>query len=65
MTLFAEGVRGSCSEQLIRKFGLRRHADPQSYGIGLKEVWQVPKEKHHKVRAPLSRALCPCPGADP
>lgn len=48
MTLFAEGVRGSCSEQLIRKFNLRRNCDPQSYGIGLKEVWEVPAKQHKK-----------------
>jgi len=45
-TLFAEGVRGSLSKTLIRQFGLE--TQPQKYGIGLKEVWELPPEKHRK-----------------
>ncbi len=45
--LFAEGARGSLSKQLIRKFELDAGRDPQKYGIGLKELWQVAPEKHH------------------
>src|SRR5947199_3675946 len=45
-TLFAEGCRGSLSEALIAKFGLRAGVDPQKYGIGLKEMWRVAPEKH-------------------
>ena len=45
-TLFAEGCRGSLSQQLMSKFNLRDGVDPQVYGIGVKELWQVPKEKH-------------------
>jgi len=45
-TLFAEGCRGSLSEALIAKFGLRAGVDPQKYGIGLKELWRVAPEKH-------------------
>ena len=43
-TLFAEGVRGSCSEELINRFDLRKEGkvDEQSYGLGIKEVWEVP-----------------------
>jgi len=41
-TLFAEGCRGSCSESVMAKFNLRANAQPQSYGLGIKEVWQVP-----------------------
>ena len=41
-TLFAEGVRGSLSQQLIRRFKLDRHSQPQTYGIGIKELWEVP-----------------------
>lgn len=44
-TLFAEGVRGSCSEDLISKFNLRDGKCPQTYGLGLKEVWRIPQEK--------------------
>ncbi len=45
-TLFAEGCRGHLGKQLEAKFGLRRDADPQTYGIGLKELWEVPAENH-------------------
>jgi electron-transferring-flavoprotein dehydrogenase len=45
-TLFAEGCRGHLGKQLEAKFGLRRDADPQVYGIGLKELWEVQPEKH-------------------
>uniref|UniRef100_A0A7S2WPI7 Electron transfer flavoprotein-ubiquinone oxidoreductase n=1 Tax=Mucochytrium quahogii TaxID=96639 RepID=A0A7S2WPI7_9STRA len=45
-TFFAEGARGSCSEDIISKFGLRENCDMQSYGLGVKEVWEVPEEKH-------------------
>lgn len=44
-TLFAEGARGSCSEWLTEHFHLREGKDPQTYGLGLKEVWQIPEEK--------------------
>lgn len=40
-TLFGEGVRGSLSEQVMKKFGLREECDVQTYGLGLKEVWEV------------------------
>jgi electron-transferring-flavoprotein dehydrogenase len=45
-TLFAEGCRGHISKQLIERFGLREDADPQTYGIGLKELWEVDPAKH-------------------
>ncbi len=45
-TLFSEGCRGSLSEQLITKFNLRSHCDPQTYGIGIKELWKVKPENH-------------------
>jgi electron-transferring-flavoprotein dehydrogenase len=47
-TLFAEGCRGSLSQELIQKFNLRDGIDPQKYGIGLKELWQVAPGKHQK-----------------
>jgi len=45
-TLFAEGCRGSLSEELMRKFNLRDGIDPQKYGIGIKELWEVAPGKH-------------------
>ncbi len=45
-TLVAEGARGSLSKLLIRKFDLEKGHEPQKYGIGLKELWQVAPEKH-------------------
>ncbi len=47
-TIFAEGCRGHLGKQLEQKFDLRRDADPQHYGLGLKEVWRVPKAQHRK-----------------
>lgn len=43
--LFAEGVRGSLSKQIIAKFNLDADSDPQKYGIGLKELWEVDPSK--------------------
>jgi electron-transferring-flavoprotein dehydrogenase len=45
-TLIGEGVRGSLAKQLIAKFGLSDGREPQKFGIGLKELWQVAPEKH-------------------
>ncbi|MCS0494261.1 electron transfer flavoprotein-ubiquinone oxidoreductase [Ancylobacter sp. MQZ15Z-1] len=45
-TLFAEGARGSLSKQLIARFGLAKGREPQKFGIGLKELWQVAPEQH-------------------
>ncbi len=42
-TIIAEGARGSLAKQLIRRFGLNARSCPQSYGLGLKELWQLPK----------------------
>ncbi len=44
--LFAEGARGSLSKQLIARYQLEADREPQKYGIGLKELWQVAPEKH-------------------
>ncbi|MGO9629365.1 MAG: electron transfer flavoprotein-ubiquinone oxidoreductase [Xanthobacteraceae bacterium] len=43
-TLLAEGARGSLSKELIARFGLAQDRQPQKYGIGLKELWQVTPE---------------------
>ena len=45
-TIFAEGCRGHLGKQLISKYELDAESDPQHYGIGFKEVWDVPKELH-------------------
>ena len=47
-TFFAEGCRGSLSKSLIANFGLADDAQFQTYGIGLKELWQVPDEVHRQ-----------------
>jgi len=47
-TLFAEGARGSLGKQLITKFDLAKGRDPQKFGIGLKELWQVAPNRHCK-----------------
>ncbi|WP_372071664.1 electron transfer flavoprotein-ubiquinone oxidoreductase [Tistrella mobilis] len=45
-TLFAEGARGSLTRMLTDKFGLRDNCDPQTYGIGIKELWEIDPAKH-------------------
>ena len=45
-TLLAEGARGSLSEKAMQRFDLRAKCDPQTYGLGLKEVWRVRPEQH-------------------
>jgi electron-transferring-flavoprotein dehydrogenase len=47
-TIFAEGVRGNLSELLMDKFDLRADADPQHYGLGFKEVWEIDPELHEE-----------------
>ncbi|MDO8409831.1 MAG: electron transfer flavoprotein-ubiquinone oxidoreductase [Phenylobacterium sp.] len=44
-TFIGEGVRGSLAKQLIAKFGLAEGKEPQKFGIGIKELWQVPDDK--------------------
>ena len=46
VTLFAEGCRGSLTRQLFERFDLRRDCDPQTYGIGIKELWEIEPAKH-------------------
>lgn len=45
-TLFAEGCRGHLGKRLEQRFGLRAGADPQVYGIGIKELWEVTESQH-------------------
>lgn len=61
-TLFAEGCRGHLGKQLIDRFDLSDGQDPQHYGIGIKEVWQIDPAKHqeglvvHGLGWPLSES---------
>lgn len=60
-TLFAEGCRGHLTKMLEARYGLREGRSPQTYAIGLKELWEVPKDKHepglvlHSIGWPLDR----------
>ena len=45
-TLFAEGCRGSLSKRLMQRFHLRDDHDPQTYAIGIKELWEIPAANH-------------------
>jgi len=47
-TFFAEGCRGSLTRQLMDKFELRADCDPQTYGIGIKEIWEIDPAKHQE-----------------
>ena len=61
-TLFAEGCRGHLGKQLMSQFGLSEGKDPQHYGIGIKEIWEIPAEQHeegkvvHGLGWPLSES---------
>ena len=61
-TIFAEGCRGHLGKQLIEKFGLDKDSGTQHYGIGVKELWDIPPENHvpgkvvHSVGWPLGHA---------
>lgn len=43
--VFAEGCHGSLTKQLIQKYDLRAHSDPQTYGLGVKEIWEIDPAK--------------------
>jgi electron-transferring-flavoprotein dehydrogenase len=47
-TIFAEGCRGHLGKQLIEQFKLDKDSDPQHYGIGIKELWDIPPEQHQE-----------------
>ena len=47
-TLIAEGCRGSLAQQLIKQFALDADSDPQTYAIGIKEIWDIDPAKHKK-----------------
>ncbi|MXP62504.1 electron transfer flavoprotein-ubiquinone oxidoreductase [Roseomonas sp. M0104] len=58
-TLFGEGCRGSLAKTLQERFNLREGVQPQTYALGIKELWEIPKERHtpgkvwHSVGWPL------------
>jgi electron-transferring-flavoprotein dehydrogenase len=47
-TVFAEGCHGSLTKTLIKKYDLRKDSDPQTYGLGVKEIWEIPADKHEE-----------------
>ena len=59
-TFFAEGCRGSLTQGLFEKFDMRSNADPQTYAIGIKELWEIDPKKHdqgkivHTIGWPLN-----------
>ena len=61
LTLLAEGCHGSLTKQVVKKFDLRRDSQPQTYGLGVKEVWEVKPENFkkgevtHSMGYPLSK----------
>jgi len=61
-TLFAEGCRGHLTKRLEKQFSLREDAKPQTYGIGIKEIWKVKPENHspgkiiHTIGWPLDKS---------
>jgi electron-transferring-flavoprotein dehydrogenase len=61
-TLFGEGCRGSLSKHLMHRYALRDGCGPQTYAIGVKELWEVPPDVHrpglveHTIGWPLDRA---------
>ena len=59
--VLAEGCHGSLAKQLIKRYNLRSSNDPQTYGLGIKEIWEIPKEQHkpghtmHTIGWPLDQ----------
>lgn len=47
-TVFAEGCHGSLTKTLIKKYDLRADSDPQTYGLGIKELWEIDPAKHQQ-----------------
>ncbi|MGC1183201.1 MAG: electron transfer flavoprotein-ubiquinone oxidoreductase [Legionella sp.] len=61
-TLLAEGCRGQISQKLMARYHLRDKANPQTYGLGIKEIWHIDADKHtpgkvvHTVGWPMDHA---------
>lgn len=59
--VLAEGCHGSLTKKIIERFNLRRHSEPQTYGIGIKELWEIDPNKHelgkitHTIGWPLDQ----------
>jgi electron-transferring-flavoprotein dehydrogenase len=49
-TVLAEGCRGSLTKRVMEKFGLDKNCDPQAYGIGIKEIWELDPARHRAGR---------------
>ena len=47
-TILAEGCRGHLGKEVINKYRLNQDSDPQHYGIGIKEVWEIPEDQHNE-----------------
>ena len=62
-TVFAEGCHGSLTKKLIAHYDLRKDSDPQTYSIGIKEIWEIPADKHqqglcvHTIGWPLNNKV--------
>ncbi len=60
-TILAEGCHGSLTKEVTHKFNLRENSSPQTYGLGIKEIWEIPAENHtegstmHSVGWPMDR----------
>lgn len=46
VTIFSEGCHGHLAKQLYKKFDLRKDCEPQTYGIGFKELWEIDPALH-------------------
>ena len=57
VVILAEGPRGSLTKQLIEKFDLAKDRNPQTYGVGIKELWEVPAGPHRAGRSHLHHGL--------
>src|SRR4051794_16923017 len=55
-TFFAEGARGHLTKRLTELFGLREESGPQVFGLGIKELWEIPAEKHKPGRVVHTQA---------
>ncbi|MFY7697942.1 MAG: 4Fe-4S dicluster domain-containing protein [Legionella sp.] len=61
-TIVAEGCRGQLSQEVIKKFQLNTHSNPQTYGLGIKELWHIKPDNHqpgkvfHTIGWPLDHA---------
>ena len=61
-TVFAEGCRGHLGKEVVSRYSLDKDCDPQHYGIGIKEVWEIPAEQHDEGKV-LHTAGYPMTGA--